>query len=107
MITGQMPFRESVAGPIGIAAIIGKTAKTGITHLFLMMAIISAALGIFNLLPIPILDSGHIVFLILEKIRKRPLSVNLQENIQNAAFAVIIILLLFISYNDVLRLMGR
>jgi len=107
MISGQMSFKESVAGPIGIAAIIGKTAKTGIAHLFVIMAIISAALGIFNLMPIPILDGGHIVFLILEKIRKRPLSANVQENIQNAAFAIIIVLLLFISYNDVLRLMGK
>lgn len=107
MVTGRMSFKESIAGPIGIAAIIGKTAKMGVIYLFSIMAIISTALAIFNLLPIPILDGGHIGFLILEKIRKRRLNARTQENIQNAAFAVIIVLLLIVSYNDILRLAGK
>ncbi|MEA3560348.1 MAG: RIP metalloprotease RseP [Candidatus Omnitrophota bacterium] len=107
VVTGQLSFRESVAGPIKIAAIIGKTAKLGVVYLFSLMGVISMALAIFNILPIPVLDGGHVVFLILEKIRKKPLRLKTQESIQNIAMTVLIILALFVSYNDIMGLMGK
>lgn len=107
VISGQQPFRESITGPIGIASIIGKTTKMGMSYLFSIMGIISMALAIFNILPFPVLDGGHIIFLLLEKIRKKPLSLKVQEGIQNLGFALLIILVLFVSYNDIMRLMGK
>ncbi|MEA3328200.1 MAG: RIP metalloprotease RseP [Candidatus Omnitrophota bacterium] len=107
MISGQQSFKESVAGPIQIASIIGKTAKMGLTYLFSIMGVISMALAIFNILPLPVLDGGHIMFLVLEKIRKKPLNLEIQEKIQNIALVILVGLLLFVSYNDILRLMGK
>ena len=107
VISGQQPFRESVAGPIQIASIIGKTAKMGLTYLFSIMGMISMALAIFNILPLPVLDGGHIMFLVLEKIRKKPLKLETQEKIQNIALVILVGLLLFVSYNDILKLMGK
>jgi len=59
-----------MTGPIGIFVITGKVARLGFVHLLNLMAVLSISLAIFNLLPIPVLDGGHVVFLIIEKIIK-------------------------------------
>lgn len=107
LISGKMPFREAVAGPIGIASIIGKVASLGIVPIFQLMAILGIALATFNLLPFPILDGGNVLFLALEKVRGRPLSPKVQENIQQVALILIIILILFVSYNDIIRMTAQ
>ncbi|MBL7072796.1 MAG: RIP metalloprotease RseP [Candidatus Omnitrophica bacterium] len=103
LITGGMPVKTSVAGPIGIAFLIGRAADLGIVHLMIITAHISMALAIFNLLPFPVLDGGHIVFLGIEKVRKRPLSPRVQEWITNAAAVLLISLVLFVSWQDILK----
>jgi len=103
LITGGMPVKTSVAGPIGIAFLIGRAANLGIVHLMIIMAHISMALAIFNLLPFPVLDGGHIVFLGIEKLRKKPLSPRIQEWITNAAAILLISLALFVSWQDILK----
>ncbi|MBI5123830.1 MAG: site-2 protease family protein [Candidatus Omnitrophica bacterium] len=67
------------------------------------MAILSASLAIFNLLPLPVLDGGHILFLLVEKARGKPLSVKVQEWISNAGVAFLILLTVFIFYSDIMR----
>ena len=69
ILTGGMPLKSSVSGPIGIAHLIGQAANLGIVPLLIITAHISMALAIFNLLPFPVLDGGHIIFLFLEKLR--------------------------------------
>lgn len=104
MIIGAVSVK-AMAGPIGIFAMTGKAASMGIIHLLHISALISVSLAIFNLLPFPILDGGHILFLIIEKIKGRPVSAKAQEIAQNAAFVLLITFVLFISWNDILNLL--
>lgn len=103
MATGRLSLKESLTGPIGIYMITGQAAKLGLVYIFHLMAVLSASLAIFNLLPLPVLDGGHIIFLALEKIRGRPLSMKAQENIANVGVALLILLTVFIFYNDLAK----
>ncbi len=103
LVTGRVDFRRSLIGPLGIIAITGQMAKLGPVNLLHFMAMLSMALAIFNFLPIPILDGGNIIFLALERLRRRPLSVNVQESIQQVTFILLIVLILFVSYNDIIK----
>jgi len=103
LLTGGMPVKTSVSGPIGIAHLIGQAAHLGVVPLLIIMAHISMALAIFNLLPFPVLDGGHIIFLFLEKLRGRPLSIKVQEIITQAALVLLIAFALFVSWQDLLK----
>jgi len=103
MLTRQVSFKN-VAGPIGIFQITGQAAKSGIIPLLSLFAIISINLAVINLMPFPVLDGGHVLFLGLEKLRGRPLSKKTQETITQIALYVLIALIVFVSYNDVMRL---
>ena len=104
LVTGGMPVKASVSGPVGIASLIMKAANLGIVHLLIITAHISMALAIFNLLPFPVLDGGHIIFLGAEKMRGKPVSVRFQEIVTNIALFLLIGFALFVTYNDVLKL---
>jgi len=103
MVTGGMSIRESVTGPIGIAGIIGQAAKMGLIYLIYITAQLNLAIAIFNLLPIPILDGGHILFLGLEKIRRKKLHPKLEQIISNIALSFLIALMIYVSWNDILK----
>ncbi len=103
IFTGQMSVKESMTGPIGIFVITGQAAKMGLIYLFHLMAILSASLAIFNLLPLPVLDGGHIIFLGIEKLRGKPLSFKTQERIANVGVAMLILLTVVIFYNDIIK----
>lgn len=104
LITGKVSVRGTVTGPIGIAVILAKAAKVGVVYLLYLVGHINLALAIFNLLPFPVLDGGHIMFLGLEKIRKRPLSLKTQETIQYVAITLLIAFMIFVTYNDIFLL---
>jgi regulator of sigma E protease len=101
LVTGKVGLRGSTAGPIGIAVILGEAVKVGFVYLVYLVAHINLALAIFNMLPFPVLDGGHILFLGFEKIRKRPLAVKVQEVIQYIAVFFIMLLFLIITWNDI------
>lgn len=103
IITGRLSLKESMTGPIGIFIITGKAAQMGFIYLVHLMGLLSASLAIFNLLPLPVLDGGHILFLIIEKIRGKPLSIRSQEVISNAGVAFLILLTVFIFYSDIVK----
>ena len=103
IFTGKMSVKESVTGPIGMFIITSKAAQLGIVYLLQMMAVLSASLAIFNLLPVPVLDGGHILFLLIEKIRGKPLSARVQEIATQLGLALLIALMLFASYSDLLK----
>jgi regulator of sigma E protease len=104
LVTGKVGLRGSTAGPIGIAVILGEAVKVGFAYLVYLVAHINLALAIFNMLPFPVLDGGHILFLGFEKIRKRPLAVKVQESIQYVAVFFIILLFLVVTWNDITML---
>jgi regulator of sigma E protease len=103
IVTGRMSLKESMTGPIGIFIITGKAAQMGFIYLLHLMGLLSASLAIFNLLPLPVLDGGHILFLIIEKLRGRPLSMKSQEVISNVGVAFLILLTVFIFYSDIMK----
>ncbi|MFH1790668.1 MAG: RIP metalloprotease RseP [Candidatus Omnitrophota bacterium] len=100
ILTGAMPVRESVGGPIRIVQVLAKAIEHGPVSVFSMMANISLALAIFNLLPFPVLDGGHILFLCIEKLRGKPLSAKTQEMISQVALVLLIAFFVYVSYCD-------
>jgi len=103
LLTGGMPVSTSVSGPIGIANLMGQAARLGFVPLLIITAHVSMALAVFNLLPFPVLDGGHILFLSMEKLRGRPLSIKIQEIITQGALILLILFALFVSWQDVLK----
>ena len=106
MITGKLSMRESITGPLGIFYITSKAANLGIAALLHLVAVLSVSLCIFNLLPLPVLDGGHIVLLAIEKIRGRQLGIKAERVITQVGFTLIVSLAIFATYNDMLRLFG-
>ena len=78
----------------------------GIKEYIYMMSMISVSLGITNLLPVPALDGGKILLLIIEAIRKKPLKENTEIQIQLIGFSILIAISIFVTYNDVVRVIG-
>lgn len=103
LITGSIPLK-TVGGPITIAHEAGKIASIGILPYLMFMALLSVNLGVLNLLPIPILDGGHILFLGIEAVRRKPLSEKFMIIGQKIGLAIIILIAAFVIYNDILRL---
>jgi regulator of sigma E protease len=94
---------KTIGGPILIAQLAGEQAKRGLISLALFMAILSINLGVINLFPIPILDGGHFLFLALEAILGKPLSIKKMEIAQQIGLFFIVLLMLFAIYNDLIR----
>jgi regulator of sigma E protease len=90
-------------GPVGIAELSGGAAQLGWVHLFNLMAMISLNLGLLNLMPIPVLDGGHIFIMMLEGIARRDFSVRMKEKMLLAGFVVLMMLMVTVIYNDLMR----
>jgi regulator of sigma E protease len=95
---------ENLGGPIAIAQLAGRTAELGFASFCAFLALISVNLGVLNLMPIPILDGGHLAYLAVEKLRGRPLSMKTMERTQMVGLALIIMLMIFAFYNDLTHL---
>ncbi|HEC24449.1 MAG TPA: RIP metalloprotease RseP [bacterium] len=104
LIIGKLPASD-LGGPIMIAQLSGRAAGLGVSDFFYFIAFISVSIGLVNLFPIPALDGGHLLFSTIEMIKKSPLSVKFQETAAKVGFALLILLLLFVSYNDIIRVM--
>lgn len=102
LISGRVPLR-SLAGPLFIVQAAGTAAKIGFTTLLSFIGIISVNLFVINLLPIPIFDGGHIIFLLFEGIRKKPLSIRAQEIAQQVGLFIILLLAAIVICNDIPR----
>ncbi len=101
VVSGQAPL--DVAGPVGIVHTIGEVAQTGFVNLLVLTALISINLGIINLLPIPALDGGRMLFLLIEAVRGRPIEPEKEGLIHFIGFAMLIALILLVTYQDILR----
>ncbi len=94
---------KALEGPVGIARLSGEAARRGWPDLVLLMANISLQLGIFNLLPIPILDGGVIVLLLFESLIRRDVSIAVKERIMQVGLVFLMLLFAFVMYNDILK----
>jgi regulator of sigma E protease len=103
LFTRSVPLK-AISGPVGIIGIIGISMQVGIIPLLSIIALISLNLGVVNLLPIPVLDGGHIIFTTIEAIRKKPLSIKTILNIQNVFTFLLIAFAVYVTYNDILRM---
>jgi len=103
MITSSISA-ENLGGPIAIAQLAGKTAQLGIISFLSFLALISVNLAVLNLLPVPVLDGGHLLYLAIEKVRGRPLSTTVMEWTQAIGVFMIAALMIFAFYNDLARL---
>ena len=103
LVQRKVPL-ETLGGPIFIAQLAGQQAQEGWTNLLFFTALLSINLGILNLLPIPILDGGHLVFFAIEWIAGKPLSLKKREIAQQVGMFILILLMVFVFYNDVVRL---
>lgn len=105
LVMGQYSLK-TLGGPIMIAQVAGKAAESGIADLLSLMAFLSLQLGIINLFPIPVLDGGHILFFGIEGIKGKPLSEKFMAVAQQIGIALLIALMLLVTYNDLFRIFG-
>jgi regulator of sigma E protease len=102
LFSGKVSIRQ-LAGPVGIARISGEAAKRGLPTLLEFMAVISLNLGLLNLLPIPILDGGHILMLAIEGILRRDLSIAVKERFVQVGLVFLLGIFAFVMYSDILK----
>jgi regulator of sigma E protease len=105
LIIGEGNFKD-LGGPIAIAQMSGQAAEQGMLQLFFFMAVLSINLGLINLFPIPVLDGGHLLFIGIEAVRGKPLGDRAQEYGFRIGLALILILMVSVSWNDIARLLG-
>ncbi len=103
IIIGRLSLKDSVTGPVGIIHISSKMAEMGFSYLLSLMALINVSLAIFNLLPIPVLDGGHLFFIIIEKLRGKPISFIVQERCAKVSMSLLLFLFLYLTYFDLMR----
>jgi regulator of sigma E protease len=96
---------KTITGPIGIAQLSGEAARQGPSAFFLLMSMVSLNLAIFNLLPIPILDGGVIVMLLVEMVMQRDLSLSVKEAVLKLGFVFILMIVAFVIYNDISKIL--
>ena len=94
---------ENIAGPVRIFQEAGRSARRGLEHLFSFMVFLSVSLAVLNLLPVPVLDGGHIVFFVIEALKGSPISIRVREAANQVGFVLLIALMIFALSNDVLR----
>jgi regulator of sigma E protease len=103
LVMGVVPM-SSIGGPIMIAELVGKQSEQGLAHLATLTAMISVNLAILNLLPIPVLDGGHILFFALETVFRRPVSEKIRAATTKVGFAMLMALMVMATANDIIRI---
>ena len=102
MVLGNVSWRN-ISGPINIAQYAGYTAESGLVPFLAFLAIVSISLGVLNLLPIPVLDGGHVLYFAAEFVKGSPLSEKVEAMGQRAGMALLMVLMVFAVYNDLVR----
>jgi regulator of sigma E protease len=98
---------SNIGGPITVVQIAGQAAQTDISSIISVLAFLSIQLGILNLLPIPILDGGHLFFYFFELVFRRPISLRAREWAQQIGLILLLLLMVLAFYNDIVRMIGN
>ena len=103
LVSGKYGFKH-ISGPVGVTQAITEAAQTGVQNLIYLAAVICINLGIFNLLPIPALDGGRSAFLLLEVIRRKPISPKIEGYVHTAGMLLLLLFMVIVSFKDVFQL---
>lgn len=103
LFTGKVEVNQ-LSGPVGIYSIVDKMSEEGVAALLYLTALLSVNVGVINLLPFPAFDGGRILFLIIEKLKGSPVDPKLENTIHSIGFVLLIILMLYVTFNDILKL---
>lgn len=106
MLTGKYGFNE-ISGPIGVGDALGEAASMGIESLLMLTVLLAMNLGIFNLLPFPALDGGRLVFLIIEAVRRKPISRNIESAVHSVGMLLLLGLVFVVAFKDVFMVIKR
>jgi len=104
VIGGKVAFGKAFGGPVKIAQLAAKSADTGILNFLFFLALLSLSLAIINIMPFPVLDGGHLVIILIEGIIKKEIPIKVKIAIQNTGFVLLLLLMAFIIYNDIVNL---
>jgi len=103
-LKGEKVTDVQIVSPIGVVQIMGQALQRGVGNFFMFIGMIAVWLALFNLLPIPALDGGRILFLIIEAIRKKPVKHKIEQTITGVFFIIIMVLMLLLVVRDIIRL---
>ncbi|MEF9969575.1 MAG: site-2 protease family protein [Ruthenibacterium sp.] len=103
LATGHVPLND-LSGPVGIISIIGEATSYGFQSVLQLLALITINLGVFNLLPVPALDGGRLLFLIIEAVRHKPVPQKFEIGVNAVGFVLLMGLMLFVTFNDITKL---
>lgn len=105
VITGEgLPPGTRIMGPVGIFGLFNQMAQLGTSYFLRFVAVISVYLAVFNILPIPALDGGRLAFLVIEAVRRKPISQKIEQNITALFFFLLIAMIIFVTFRDIQRL---
>ena len=105
LVGGQVGI-DQMSGPVGVTDVLVQTAQSSMTSFFLLIAFISINLGVMNLLPLPALDGGRLLFVLIELIARRPVPRKYEGYIHFGGFAILMLLMVYVTWQDILRLLG-
>ncbi len=103
IINGTLSFKESVGGPVMIAQQASQQAEMGLGSFLNFIALLSVTLAVVNILPLPALDGGHLVFVVIESVTRKEISPKVKVAIQQTGFVILLLLMVFVIYNDITR----
>ncbi len=103
LFTGGIKINQ-LSGPVGIYSIVGEQSKSGLANIFYLIAFLSINVGFINLLPLPAFDGGHILFILIEKIKGSPVNSRTENMIHTVGLFLLMLLMIYITFNDILKL---
>ena len=106
LVTGKVGVSQ-LSGPVGVTAVISEATAMGLRPLLMLVAFITINLGVFNLLPLPALDGGKLFFLAIEAIRRKPVPPKYENYVHTAGFVLLLGLIVFVTFNDIIRIFSR
>jgi regulator of sigma E protease len=102
---GTISYKE-FSGPVGIGSMAIQAGRAGVTDFIYFMAIVSVSLAVLNFLPLPVVDGGYVVFLLIEKIRGKPLSLKVQNAVIMTGWTLLVCFFVLLTWNDIMRILS-